>query len=118
MSVEENRRRFINALRTNPLNLVQHRTGSLYDPVTGKVCALGLGCFEFGIDMSKYTSICNIVNEGTYEGEDYVDPYDVLYTFLGVDISGLMSIWDANDSFEMTFSQIADMLEKMWFPSQ
>lgn len=110
VNVEENRRRFIHALRTNPHNLIQQHTCTLYNKETGAVCALGLGCVEFGINMSIYD----------YDPEtdlEEVDPYGEIKDRLDMDHALMSRIWTMNDSDMLSFSQIADHLEEVWFPA-
>ncbi len=103
-SVEENRSRFIRELRVNSRNLKQHYNCTLYDPDTGSVCALGLGCFEFGVDVQRFI-----------DGEEDADPYSDMKELLGMDSNTTIQITCWNDLDYLTFRQIADKLEERWF---
>jgi hypothetical protein len=110
MTVQDNRRRFINALRENPFNLKQHFNGSLYRKEKGEesACALGVLCFEFGVDLTSY---------GTNpEYDPDTDPYNEITRILGFDDNAMSEIWYFNDIHKMSFRQIADFLDVKWFP--
>jgi len=114
MTVQDNRRRFINALRENAYGLKQHFNGSMYREENGEVtvCALGLLCYEFGIDLAVYQGIVDVGAE--YDPEK--DPYNEIMLLLNLDDSAMSDVWYANDIHKMSFSQIADVMEDKWFP--
>src|SRR5882724_8434968 len=103
MNIEQNRRRFISALRANPLGLHQHQDSTLYNERKGTVCALGLGCFEFDVDMSMNLPDCP-------------DPYRRMTELLDIDDTTMSLMWKWNDTYRAPFGQIADSLEDRWFP--
>lgn len=108
VTAEENRKRFIDALRTNPKNLKQHFSGGLFNPSNGEVCALGLGCIEFDISLACYYDY-------DYDYAKMPDPYDNLTEILNLAFNEMSLVWTWNDTDMLTFSQIADRLEELWF---
>jgi hypothetical protein len=111
VSIEQNRRRYIAALRNNPENLTQIFNTDLIHEGKNEACALGLGCVEFGVDVSGYRS-------REYYSQDK-DPYVVFCLIINgtYDVDALQFIWNLNDAERKTFNQIADRLEELWFPA-
>lgn len=110
MDTEQNRKHFIEALRVNPQSLKQHFSGGLFNPDSGEVCALGLGCIEFKVNMACYY-------DSDYDFSTQPDPYDVLAEILDFGFTEMALVWKWNDFNKLTFSQIADRLEELWFPA-
>jgi hypothetical protein len=105
MTVESNRRMFVDYLKNNPFNRKQIFTGSLSDGKTGR-CALGMGCEALGVDMTDFTAIR--LQFGLLAEALDIDDF-------GKDVMSLEYIWTLNDRRKFTFEQISGILEEMWF---
>jgi hypothetical protein len=99
------RQSYIDHLRSNPYNRRQLQNGVLCDDRDG-YCAIGMACDLFGVDVDPF-----------YQRTAYAAVADIL----DIPEMGLREgvtlhyIWMLNDSFGLSFGDIAYNLEKMWF---